>query len=332
MQNAAWTKNNGATAATSGGENLLTDGTSSNSAISQTVGVLQTSQTYTVSYQGRAGTNTQSVIRLARTDSPFTGVAVQTTTVGASYINISLSFSNSQTFNQSVVNRVGTEAGFNEGNLYHRNLQFNIGTNTTYEERTDATATKVLNLGTTGSTGDFSYTNGSNLDMLTVQNNRYCLRFTSSSSNGLTSGLITGYDAYTYIIAIRPTTLGGAMLLKANNKDRFVINADGSFRFNADTGQVVTSIGRLVANTWYILAFTVTGTGGSATVNLYRNGAKETVSNTLTNRTVDNTTPWTLSTGAFLSGQVGEAHMYSGAATDIQIQNAFATLRSKYGL
>jgi hypothetical protein len=202
---------------------------------------------------------------------------------------------------------------------------------TAYVQRADATAPKVLNLGSKNASGDCSYVAGTNANMVAKNATAGLVHnFVATASQGLQANFLDWYPNYTVIVAYNATVgLGGALWIKSNASDRIVVNGDGSFRFNGTTGLVQSAVGALTASTWSILAITVQGT----TVTLYKNGVALTpATNTLSVRTTESATNWSISTSAFLNGLTSEHLLIPAALTATQVANIFNGMKSRYGL
>jgi hypothetical protein len=210
------------------------------------------------------------------------------------------------------------------------NAQLEVGsTATTYTARTDNTAVKSFNFGAKNASGDASFVGGSSSNMLTADAAGQSHNFLAASSQGLQAAFADWYPNYSYIIAYRPNSLGGALLIKSNASDRIVVNGDGSFRFNGTTGVVQSAVGALTAGGWVIVGVTVSGT----TVKLYKNGVLLTPgTNTLSARNVEAATNWSISTSSFLNGLEGESVMIPATLSDAQMTNIFNGMKAKYGL
>jgi hypothetical protein len=330
--NAAWRKVNFASVSVVNNEFKFLDG-SANSNVNQAVGVLQNGQPYTFSFEAKQDTTNSVQAQTQQDGGSFTSVGSQVFTgLGSNYQKYSFSFVNNQTFSQRFTYGVGTIVNASEGNIYIRKPKLEIGSvASNYTPRLDATAVKALNLGKAGVGGDLSYLNGTTLEMSSYDATvGQVLSFLAASTYGLQCGNYKNFfDTYTVIIAFKPSALGGALLIKSNTSDRFVINADGTFRFSTTTGAVQSSSPQVSNNAWNILGFSVS----SMSANLYKNGANVSASNTITVRNQDTSTNWSISTSAFLSGLMGEIILIPNVAlNDSQHLNIYNGIKSKYGL
>jgi hypothetical protein len=177
--------------------------------------------------------------------------------------------------------------------------------------------------------GDASFVAGTSSNMLSADASGQSHNFLASASQGLQASFADWYPNYSYIVAYKANTLGGALLIKSNASDRVVVNGDGSFRFNGTTGLVQSNTGVLSAGGWVIVGITVSGT----TVRLFKNGVFQTpATNTLSARTSETATNWSISTSSFVNGLLGESVMIPATLSDAQITNIYNGMKAKYGL
>ncbi len=199
----------------------------------------------------------------------------------------------------------------------------------TYIARADATAVKVLNIGSLNSAADGTYTNGSSSNML-VSNATAgrVLNFMGSASQSLNLGFMNWYDTYSITVAFNLSSLGGALFIKSNTSDRLVMNADGSIRFNSTSGVVQSAAGQFVTNTWYVVQVTISGLN----VVIYKNGVPI-VTGTLTTRTTETSNAWNISGSAFVTGVIGDLIMQANVAlAQSQVTGLYTAIKARYGL
>lgn len=332
MATGGWSGVNGATIGSPDADGwcLMTDGGVAFSGVVINIGIIPTGN-LTLSVDAKSGTASQINFGVQEGQSPFGQAGQSSPTLTAGGSRFSASITNTFATNLQVFIRVGTGAGINEGNISVRNIQLEVGgVVTTYQLRSDGTAVKSLNFGAKNANGDATFLNGTTANMLVTDAAAgQSHNFLAASSQGVQSSFADWYPNYSYIIAYRPNTLGGALLIKSNASDRLVVNANGSFRFNGTTGLVESAIGALTAGSWVIVGVTVSGT----TVKLYKNGVLLTpATNTLSARNVESATNWSISTSAFINGITGESALIPNAVTDAQMANIFNVMRSKYAL
>jgi hypothetical protein len=236
------------------------------------------------------------------------------------------------------------------------NLQFTqvtTGSSTPlpYRPRADATAVKPLNLGTLGASGDGTYVNGTNANMLSsdvtaglVLNFNSVLNqqitTTYSTFSQMNSGVHIGFWKKS------PTNANARIMTNSNfdANSRIEINEFGGFvRFRIMSSstayyQAEGSGGNaFTPNVWERWDFVWNGTLSAASLIVYRNGVALATTNTTVGSPTAITDGGTLAIGANVngsnpySGVLDKALFEIGSKNATQIANIFNSQKSQYG-
>jgi hypothetical protein len=203
----------------------------------------------------------------------------------------------------------------------------------------DGSTVKPLNLGKDGLSGDGTFVNGSNANMLfsdPVSGLAY--NFVSASSQRIsTTTFAQPTDNFTVMSWIKPTsvaTLQGIIGAASDSGFSMRVNSTSKLNFSrvGGTSQSIDSTASLTANTWQHVAVSRAGTD----VRLYINGVLDTTFTTYTDTlTSQNYAIGCTRVSAFaegFNGCIDRIALENSVLTDTQIANIFNSQKSQYGL